>query len=391
MDDSRNTLRQRGVSRSVVFAALAVILVVAGVFVWVKVGDHVDREADAAAAQCVEGRTVVGILADPDITPGLTEIATQYMKTNPVIRDHCIRIAVHAADAKITYTGLTGSWDTASMGIYPAAWVPQSSVWAAELATRAPTAVDGTPSSLVTSPVVLATSPQLATAVGDRLDWGQLPTLQQRDDSLNTFGLRGWGGLKLAMPRDAQSDATALAAQAVAMQVTRTTDTLTAADARSPRVPSSVAALTDDAPRVADGTPSGVASAIAGAADAARAPAHAVPITEQRLYQLTKEDTTARLAEVIPQGPTPIADYPVIHLTGKDVSEVAATAVDDFFTFAAKPEHLRALTQLGFRGDAEMPGKTSTVTFPVTNNPMPNPEPAAIISINRLVFGPVSG
>ncbi len=391
VDDDKNRLRHRGVSRGLVMVLLSAILVAACVVVWLRIGDHVDREADAAAAQCVDGPATVTVLADPDIAPGLEAIAQAYSATNPVVRDHCVRIAVAARDAKITLDGLTSSWDTASMGPYPAAWVPQSSVWAAQLTTAKPDLVDGDPDSLVTSPVVLATAPELGAKLTGQLDWGQLPTLQSRDDSLDDLGLRGWGSLRMSMPREGQSDPSVLAAQAVAMRVTHSVGTLTAADAASTRVSSSIDALTRTAPRSPDGSPAGAATAIAAAADPASAPIHAVPITEQRLYQLTKDDAKARLAEVIPDGPTPIADYPVLHLKGDQVPQFASAAISELLGYAEKPEHLRALTGLGFRGDAPLPPKTSTVAFPMTDDPMPNPEDQAIVTINKLMYSTSEG
>ncbi|MGW0038610.1 hypothetical protein [Gordonia sp. NPDC003376] len=388
--DGKNSLRRRGVSRGLVFMLLAVLLVASSVVVWLQVGDHVGREGDAAAASCGKGAATVAIIADPDIAEGLSAIAKSYSETHPVIRDHCITIAVRPGDAKITLEGLAGTWDPQANGQYPAAWIPQSSVWAADLVTARPSVVDGTPESLVTSPVVLATSPELGAQLTGKLDWAQLPTLARRDDSLTEFGLRGWGSLRMAMPTGAQSDASALAAQAVAMRITRTTGVLTAVDASSKGVAAGIGALTEAAPRSPDGTPVGAATAIADAADAKAAPIHAVPITEQRLFQLTKADTTAKLAEVLPSGPTPLADYPFLKLTGDQVPEYAATAVADFFRFAEEPDHLAVLTALGFRGDAPMPVKTPTVTFPVTPNPMASPETAAVVDINRLVFGPAS-
>ncbi|NED69606.1 hypothetical protein G3I15_52675, partial [Streptomyces sp. SID10244] len=63
----------------------------------------------------------------------------------------------------------------------------------------------------------------------------------------------------------------------------------------------------------------------------------------------------------------------------------------EFFDFVSKPDQLGKLTALGFRGDAPMPEPNATVTFPITDNPMPNPEDAATVTINRLVYGPDSG
>lgn len=384
-------MRGRGVSRGLVGALLAVVLVAAVVVVWFQLGDRIDRQGEQAAGNCVEGRSTVPIIADPDVADALNSIATEYTETGPVVRDHCVVVEVRPGDAKVTLDGLSGTWDPVALGARPAAWVPQSSIWAADLMTARPDIVDGNPASLVSSPVVLATAPQLAEAFDGQLDWQQLPTLQQRDASLGAFGLGSWGSIRLAMPVGAQSDATALAAQAVAMQVTRTMGTLTEQDANSPRVASSVEAMSSGAPQSPDGTPVGAAREIAEASDPGESPIHAVAITEQALYQLTREDTTPRLAEVIPGGPTPIADYPIIRLSGEDVAPEQTDAVAEFFEFVSQPEHLAVLTDLGFRGDAPMPPKTATVTFPLTENPMPQPETAATVTINRLVYGPDSG
>ncbi|GAA1480130.1 hypothetical protein GCM10009624_05700 [Gordonia sinesedis] len=393
---SRRAARgRRGVSRWVIFAALSVLLVVAVVVVWQRLGDHLDRQADDAAAACVEGTAVVPVVADPDVAPGLTAIAAAYGKTKPVVRDRCITVTVRAADARIVLEGLRGRWDTAAMGAYPAAWVPQSSVWSAQLMTDRPDAVDGRPESLVTSPVVLAASPEFADAA-DSLDWAQLPALQRGDEGLTDLGLRGWGSLRMAMPNGPGSDASALAAQAVAARVLRVSGPLTDDGARSARARSSITALTRPAPRSPDGTPAGAVRVIAEASDAADAPIHVVPITEQKLYQLTRPDAESpvsgtQIRAVRPTGATPQADFPVVRLAGDEVSVAASAALAEFLRFAAQPDQVRALTSLGFRGAAPMPPPTTTVDFPTVADPMPAPENRAIVTINRLVYGRAIG
>ena len=49
---------------------------------------------------------------------------------------------------------------------------------------------------------LLATSPDLGKKFDDTIDWGQLPLLQQRDNSLSEFGLDDWGSIRMAMPVD---------------------------------------------------------------------------------------------------------------------------------------------------------------------------------------------
>ncbi|OBC02646.1 MULTISPECIES: substrate-binding domain-containing protein [unclassified Gordonia (in: high G+C Gram-positive bacteria)] len=380
-------IRQRGVSRGLVFVLLALVLIAAVIVAWQQLGDHLDKQADSAAASCIEGPATVDVVADADVAPALIAIAREFGASKPVVRDHCITVAVRAGDAKTTLDGLAGNWDAASMGAFPAAWIPQSSVWAAELAQAKPSALEGTPTSLVTSPVVLATSAELGSKIDGKIDWGQVPTLQQRDGSLRDFDITGWGSLRMAMPLGAQSDASSLAAQAVAMRVMRTTGPLTNDDASSDRVASSVGAMLDGAPQSPDGSPVGAATVMRDASDAKTSPIHAVPITEQQLYKLTREDSTARLAEIVPSGPTPFADFPIIRLAGDQVSPVASAAIADFFRFAQDQKHLSLLTSQGFRGNAPLPPATKTVGFPITKEPMPQPENSAIVTINKLVYG----
>ena len=364
---------------------MSVMIVIAMVAAWQHFANKSDTEGDNAARSCVEGNLPVPIVADPDLVGVLTKVAAAFTDTNPVIRDHCINVHVRAGDAKITLEGLTGTWDTASMGARPAAWIPQSTIWSAELATVRPEAIEGTPTSLVTTPVVLAVHPRLGVKVDNKLQWSQLPTMQSTDGSLAAWGLPGIGSLRMAMPRGSQSDATSLAAQAVASALTRSAGPLTAADAALPRVASVVNALINGAPESQDGTASAAVRAIGP--DIATAPIRAVPITEQKLYQLTKDDKSAKVMAIVPGGPTPIADYPLIRLAANLVSAEASEGAAEFFDFLTQPRQLAMLTALGFRGDAPLPPTTATVTFPSTPEPMPAPENAAAVTINRLVYG----
>ena len=69
--------------------------------------------------------------------------------------------------------------------------------------------------SLVSSPVVIAIRPQLKDALAQQ-NWGTLPDLQSNPDSLDGLNLPGWGSLRLALPLSGDSDASYLAAEAVA-------------------------------------------------------------------------------------------------------------------------------------------------------------------------------
>lgn len=385
MANHRKNRGPRGVSRSLIFTALAIILVAGAVTVWAQVGDLIDDQADDQAGRCVSGPAEVGIIADPAVSGALETVAQNFNDTEPVIRDFCITVSVRPADANVTLQGLLDVWNTEAMGAAPAGWIPESSVWSNTLLAERPDVVDGAPKSLVSTPVVLATAAEMAELIGDDLDWADLPA-QTRANSLAAFGVRSWGSLRIAMPVGPQSDATALAATALAAAVTDATGPLTERQAGSSQASTAIAALMDSSPAIPGGTVESAVSVVS--TDPRSASIRAVPITEQRLYLITRDDDPARAAAVRPNGPTPIADYPMIRLSGPNVDDTESAAVADFFTFAQQPEQRELLVALGFRApELPSPPATATVDFPDIDDPMPTPQPAATVTVNTEVYG----
>ncbi|MFT3900111.1 MAG: hypothetical protein QM728_07710 [Gordonia sp. (in: high G+C Gram-positive bacteria)] len=381
---------QRPKSRRRTRTLLAIILstlLVLGLGVgWFEARDRIGDQADQAAGKCVEGKADVPIIASPDIAEALGEIAKRYNDTHPVVRDHCVNVQVRAGDSRITVGALRGKWDTEAMGAYPAAWIPQSSIWAAELAVGKPQDAQGAPDSLVTSPVVLALPGTLAAKVRGKLAWGKLPALTQQSDALAEYGLPAWGSLRLAMPTGASSDATALAAQAIAAGIARTPGQLTAAKVKTTAVTSGVNAVLSSAPKAPDGTAAATVSAMSKGDQ--RKGLHAVPITEQQLFQVTKStpEMAAKIRAARPGGATPVADYPVVRLSGEQVSTAQSDGVASFLEFAKQPAQIAVLTALGYRA-ARRPlpkGNASVVYRPVRR--VLKTQPAAAVSINKLVY-----
>ncbi|MCK0440765.1 hypothetical protein MUG78_15215 [Gordonia alkaliphila] len=369
-------------SRPLLAGALSLILIVAIVVAWRGYGERID-DGSAVAESCLEGEGVVPIIADPAIAPALQEMAKAYNALDPIVRDHCVTVEVRPADAQATLEGLTAkTWDAQAYGAYPGAWVPESSVWAAALEVAAPTTLAGRPQSLVSSPVRLAVEPELADAADGRIAWGDLPALT-RANSLGAFGHRSWGSIRMAMPTGPQSDATSLAAQAVAAVTADATGPLTAEQASSSEVVTAVTQLMSAPPSAGDGSVDAAVQSISASTDPSTAPIRAVPITEQHLYLLTKDDAEATVAAVAPTGPTPQVDYPVITLAGTQVQAFVADATAEFFTFARKPEQMKLLTQAGFRGTGPLPKNTATVSFDEVTDPLPIPEPAASVEIDK--------
>ncbi len=381
------TAGRRGRGRPLLVTALVALLVVGLVVSWLQARDRVGHQADQAAGACVEGSARVPIVASPDIAPALEAIAKRFNATRPVARDHCVSVQIRPGDSKVTLEGLRGAWDATALGERPAAWIPQSSVWAAELATGKPGSLEDSTTSLVTSPVVLAMPTAFADKAAGKLGWGDLPPLAKRPDAMAQFGLATWGRLGLAMPLGASSDATVLAAQAIAAQLVRASRALTAAEAASPAVVAGIQAVLAGAPPAPEGTAAATVAAMNAATDPRRG-IHAVPITEQQLFQISQSGALGeKIIALFPSGPTPVADYPVLRLTDPAVTVAESDGVAQFLEYAKRPEQLATLTALGYRASgATLPTGNATVAFSPVDATMPIPEPAASAAITRLVY-----
>lgn len=108
-----------------------------------------------------------------------------------------------------------------------------------------------------------------------------------------------------------------------------------------------------------------------------------VPVSEQRLYQFTKDDQTRRIWLVRPQDPTPVLDHPIIAL---DAPEHHTEAVRRFLEYVRAPERMQKFADLGYRGAGRLPAATATVDFVPIGATMPTLDPAASIAVNRIVL-----
>ncbi|MGB3481981.1 MAG: hypothetical protein WBB07_07150, partial [Mycobacterium sp.] len=205
---------RRGVSVGVIAALITVVVVVAAVILWRFFGDALSDRSATAAGRCLEGELTVAVLADPAIAGQLETFAEKFNGSASPVGDHCIAVAVKAADSDAVISGFSGEWPT-DLGDKPALWIPGSSVSTARLQAAANPSMVTAANSLVTSPVMLAIRPELSPALADQ-SWRTLPGLQSNPNALDDLNLPGWGSLRLALPTAGDSDAGYLAAEAIA-------------------------------------------------------------------------------------------------------------------------------------------------------------------------------
>ena len=347
---------RRGVSWGVIGALVAVVLVVAAFILWRFFGDALSNRSSSAAARCVAGQKSVAVIADPAIADEISALAKKFNETANPVGDSCVALGVKPADSDQVVNGFVGTWP-AELGERPALWIPGSSISRARLeAVAGEKSVDDS-RSLVSSPVVLAVRPQLKDALAQQ-NWGTLPGLQSNPNSLNGMNLPGWGSLRLALPLSGDSDASYLAAEAVA-----------AASAPAGAPPSAgtgaVSTLMSGQPELADNKATTAMDALINADDPAAAPVHAVVTTEQQLYQrgTSLPDAKNVVASWLPPGPTAMADYPTVLLSGSWLSQEQVTAASEFSRFLRKPEQLGELAKQGFRTDGGETPKSDVTDF----------------------------
>ncbi|WNG90727.1 hypothetical protein [Mycobacterium sp. ITM-2016-00318] len=354
---------RRGVSWGVIGALVAVVVVVAAFILWRFFGDALSDRSTIASARCVDGEKSVAVIADPAISGEIATLAKKFNETANPVGDSCVALNVKPAESDQVIDGFVDTWP-AELGERPALWIPGSSISQARLEAVAGEETVDDSRSLVSSPVVLAIRPQLKSALGQQ-NWGTLPALQSNPNSLNAMNLPGWGSLRLALPLSGDSDASYLAAEAVAAA---------SAPAGSPASAGTgaVNTLMSAQPKLADNKSATALDALLNATDPAAAPVHAVVTTEQRLFQrgTSLPDAKNVVTSWIPPGPTATADYPTVLLKGTWLSQEQITAASEFSRFLRKPEQLGELAKVGFRTDGGDTPKSDVTNFAPVSAPL---------------------
>lgn len=373
---------RRGVSIGVVGALITVVVVVGAFIVWRFFGDALSDRSGAAAARCVNGDLAVDVLVDPSITDQIKTLGNSFNETADPVGDRCVKVAVKPAESDRVVTGFTGAWP-AELGDRPALWIPASSVSAARLEAAAGAKTISDSRSLVSTPVLLAIRPQLKDALAQQ-NWAALPGLQSNPTALDGVGLPGWGALRLVLPRSGNGDATYLAAEAIA-----------AAAAPGGAPPSAgagaVSTVVAAQPKLADTATATAMDALIGAPDPATAPVHAVITTEQQLFARAASTADAKnvMSSWLPPGPTALADYPTVLLSGDWLSPEQVSAASEFARFMRKPEQLAVLAKAGFRTDGATPPQSDITSFAPLSAPLSVGDNAMRATLADAVAAPV--
>ncbi|MET9329213.1 substrate-binding domain-containing protein [Tsukamurella sp. NPDC003166] len=360
MGSHRSGTNSRGIARWLIAAVVAVVVVgvIAAAMVWLS--GRSEQEGRNAASTCVRGDLAVHVAAAPALVESLRRVADAFNASGTVSADYCAKIDVAGIDSPVALAALSGTWDP-KLGAAPSVWIPESTVWTARLAAAKPAEVSGQPTSIASSPVVLAVRESARPTFAD-VRWLDLPG-KQRD-------------LRVALPTEADSDGTYLAAQSVAAAVARTGGAALSDDAaKSPVVTGSLSRWAADAPKSTGAV--AALEALTKPGDGIRA----VPVTEQQLAAFARGRGEGVPVAVYPAGPTASATFPAAVLDREDTTDAHDRAAADFVAYLTEGDHAKPLAEAGFRVPGQpTPPKTTAVAFG-TVEPLASASNAATIAL----------
>src|SRR5262249_59257300 len=113
-------------------------------------------------------------------------------------------------------------------------------------------------------------------------------------------------------------------------------------------------------PKLADPKAPTAMDALLNATAPATAPVHAVVTTEQQLFQRAASipDAKSKLASWLPPGPTAMADYPTVLLSGNWPSQDQVSAASEFARCRRQPGPPALLSQVRSPSHAGTPQKS---------------------------------
>src|SRR5690606_37880857 len=127
-------------------------------------------------AGCGGGVYRVPVAVAPQLFSTVEDLAREWEAQDPEVDGNCVGVEVHEVEAADASRGLTGEWDTVSLGPRPIAWVPDSDVWPQWV-----TGTEVTEGYFSSEPVVLgrsSTALAVPEPVAEELGWvgGQPPS-----------------------------------------------------------------------------------------------------------------------------------------------------------------------------------------------------------------------
>jgi Ca-activated chloride channel family protein len=338
--------------------------------------------ASGAGSRCGGQQEIIFVAVAPTQVPVLNTLARQWNAGNPSYRGRCLAVAVVPKDSSQVASALGPAWDVVRDGSQPDVWVPDSSLWLAVAGSRPDAAamLPHDPTSIASSPVVLAVRQPVAQALGwpqKPLGWQDVIGAFTGPDTWNRLGHPEWASLRVGITDPTVSTAGIASVLAVLDQDA----TGTVSDAQllaSIGFTQSLGAIAADTTSFFDAQKS-------PAAQGTTTGVGAFPALERDVAAYdAATPTTAMVPVYLPQNPV-VADFPYTELTAGWVDATHRAAADQFLRYLLSPAAQDALRKHGLRAPDHTIG---TAPLPADQGfqasiaaPRKNPDPATLSQI----------
>ncbi|MBN9611334.1 MAG: substrate-binding domain-containing protein [Actinobacteria bacterium] len=359
--------RGRGLAGWLIGAGVALLVVVIAVVGYIVVM----HRADSADQGVCHTDVSLSVVAGPSSAPALTQAATAYNATKPVVRSACVTARVTALADDTALARLTHGWPTKAEPP-PGLWVPDSVASLAALdAVRPDLAAGHSTDPLAWSPVVLAMRDSDAAAMTS-LAWPELATAS---GPTGTTALPSGRHLILALPPVTTSPASSYALQSV----------LAGTDSTKPADAATIAARASVLKAIAQGH-GGKATTTTEALTELAAPSGAnadagnvvtaVPVVEADLAHFDSDANGHTLTAVHPAGSTVGDALIAAPISASWTDRTVTAAGSDFQAFLSSVPGQQILANRGWRtvsAHPDHPLAAVNIQAPVTMVPAGGP------------------
>jgi Ca-activated chloride channel family protein len=308
---------------------------------------------------------------------GLLQRAADDYGRKHTVGGKCVAVTVDSKNSGTAMNALVRGWNETADGPRPDIWSPASNVWVtllrqrAEGSDKAVPVAQGTPQSIMTSPLTIAMPKPMAQAIGwpaKAIGWEDLAKLAQDPKGWASYGHPEWGRFKLGKTNPNLSTSGLNATVGAYFASAGTTADLTVGDVSDPKNQTFVRNLERSIVHYGDTTLTFL-SALQRADDRGRALSYisAVTVEEDSVWAYNQGDPTGDpallgkhpkpktpLVSIYPKEGTIYSDHPYVALTWMDSEKQKAS--DDFLTYLHGDEAQSGFQKFGYRSWQGKPG-----------------------------------
>ncbi|GAA2866721.1 substrate-binding and VWA domain-containing protein [Streptosporangium fragile] len=358
-------------------AVVLAIALIAGLR-WYFAGDDAGG-GQAAPAACSGEAVRIRVASSQDKIWILREVAKAY--SGRAVAGRCAEVLIDEANSGTAMRALARGWKEETDGARPDVWTPAASAWVTLLRQQAggtdgtvPVA-DGTPTPIVTSPLVFAMPKPMAEALGwpdKAIGWSELAELAADPKGWARYGHPEWGRFKLGKTNPNFSTSGLNATIGAYFAATGTTSDLTARDVADAGTRTFVRGVEQSIVHYGDISLTFLGN-LQRADDRGEAMAYisAITVEENSVTDYNRGNPSGNpatlgrhapprtpLVAVNPKEGTLYSDHPYVPLTWMDAAKKAVA--DDFLAHLHSPAVQARFQEYGYRSFDGEPGPQAT-------------------------------